>query len=118
MTPSTPTPDERRALSRTLRLLDLFRSVDPNMPLGAAVGFLSIASRSETSVSDLKEVGISRSPATYHAKYLGEHHDRNGRPGKGLVSSCLSMTDRRRRMLSLTSKGELLATQIENVLAP
>ncbi len=117
MTPSTFTADERRALNRTLRLLDLLRVVDPNMPLGAAVSFLCVASRSETSVSDLKEVGISRSPATYHAMYLGEDHDRNGRPGKGLVSSRLSGTDRRRRMLSLTPKGELLALQIESVMA-
>ena len=57
------------------------------------------------------------SPATHHAKYLGEHHDRNGRPGKGLVESRLSGADGRSRMLSLTPKGELLALQIENVMA-
>jgi hypothetical protein len=117
MTPSTLTADEQHAVQRTLRLFEILRELDPNMPLGAAVSFLAIASRSETCVSDLKEVGVTRSPATYHAMYLGEDHDRTGKPGLGLVSSRLAGTDRRRRMLSLTPKGELLAGQIEAVMA-
>jgi DNA-binding MarR family transcriptional regulator len=110
------TPDERRAIHKTLRLFDVIRSVDPTMPMGTVASFLHVAYNEGQSVRDLEVLGFSSSAASNHARYLGEGVSRSGKPGLGLISLRKPTNDHRRGLLSLTPKGEMLAAQIHNVV--
>ena len=109
------TAGERRAIHQTLRLLEVFRSVDPHMPAGAIASFLHVAYNEGQTERDLQTLGISKASANNHARYLGEGTGRDGKPGVGLIAAHQVADDRAKR-LSLTPKGELLALQLANVV--
>ena len=116
MNESNLTADERRAVNKTLRMFDVFRSVDPTMPIGTIASFLHVASNEGLAVRDLEALGFSKASASNHARHLGEGVARAGRQGLGLVAHNLDPKDVRIKRLSLTPKGELLAAQIANVV--
>ena len=56
------TPETKRALSNALQILEVFRSIDPDMPMGEAVSFLMIALGEQPdggglSITELKDHG-------------------------------------------------------------
>ncbi len=110
------TPGQRQAIRKTLRIFDVIRSVDPTMPIATFASFLHIASHEDLAVRDLTVLGFSKAAASNHVKYLGEGIARSGKPGLGLVTAIKPHADHRRRLLSLTPKGELLASQLRNVV--
>lgn len=108
--------ETKRALSKALRTLEVFRTIDPDMPMGAAVSFLMIA-LGETpegglSVTELSKQGdFPLSTASRYVQFLGEV-DRHHRPGKELVSDHVDLMERRKKILRMTPKGKRVAYTI------
>ena len=107
------------ALSRALQLLNIFRDLDSDMPMGEAVSFLLIAA-GETkdggglSVTDLSVKGeFALSSASRYQKSLGKQ-DRHGRAGKEVVE--VLRPDDRSKILRITPKGNRVVAQIINVI--
>ncbi len=110
------TPDERRANHKSLRIFEVLRSVDPLMPIGAAVAFLQVALNEEQSVGELESKDTGRASTSRYGKYLGEGTNRAGKPGLGLLAKRRPNEDHRVRLLSLTPKGEMLVAWLHNVV--
>jgi DNA-binding MarR family transcriptional regulator len=103
---------ERIAIDKSLRVLQLLQSVDPDITLGAALCFLKIAQSDGMSIGDLRTGGeFVQSSATRYAQYLGKGGvDR--RLGVDLVSVTRDPLDGRRKVLRANERGQLLAQQI------
>jgi DNA-binding MarR family transcriptional regulator len=118
MGPTIPTmettpPQSDRSLRSAIELLKVFRSIDPEMTIGAARCFLLIAAEEDLSVADLqKKGGMALSTASRHHRYLGTGEDRHHKPGKGLVVALPSAEDSRRKALRLTPRGEVLLARV------
>lgn len=108
------------ALSRALQVLEIFRTIDPDMPMGEAVSFLMIANGeskdSGLSITELSKMGaFALSSASRYVQALGEV-DRHRRPGHDLVSDHVDPMERRRKILKVTPKGRRVITQIKSAL--
>lgn len=104
---------------RALQVLEVFRTIDPDMPMGTAVSFLMIA-EGETadggglSVTELStQGGFALSSASRYVQALGKV-DRHRRPGHDLVSDHIDPMERRRKILKLTPKGHRVLAQLRN----
>jgi len=114
------TPDTKLALSKALQILEIFRTIDPDMPMGEAVSFLMIANgetkESGISITELSKLGdFALSSASRYVQALGEM-DRHRRPGHELVSDQVDPMERRRKVLRTTSKGRRIVNQIRSTL--
>jgi len=108
--------EERVALSKALQVLDLVRSIDADMPITAARCFLTVAALDNPSVGDVERAGgFSRSNASRLWNYLGKRA-RGGKPGQDLVDEHRDPLDNRKKILRLTPRGELVVTQLRNIL--
>lgn len=108
------------SVHKALQVLEVFRAIDPDMPMGTAVSFLMIAN-GETdegglSVTELSKQGdFALSSASRYVQNLGEM-DRHRRPGHDLVSDRVDPMERRRKVLKLTAKGKRVLNQIRNAI--
>lgn len=117
---SSDKTDTKISVHRALQVLEVFRAIDPDMPMGTAVSFLMIAD-GETpdgglSVTELStRGGFALSSASRYVQALAEM-DRHRRPGHDLVTDHVDPMERRRKVLKLTPKGKRILTQIRNVI--
>ena len=113
--------DAKIVIGRALRILEVFRAIDPDMPMGEAVSFLLIAngeSREGGGLSVTKlgtQGGFVLSSASRYVQALGKA-DRHKRPGHELVSDLRDRADDRRKILRLTPKGNRIITQIRSAI--
>lgn len=108
--------DDRVALGRALRLLEVFRSIDPRMAVEAATGFIQIVLDNGTTMAAVsKRMGIGPSLASHYFQYLGKI-DRHRKLGLDLIDDCINPPDRREKILKPTPRGELLISQLVNML--
>lgn len=112
--------DTKVSISKALQVLEVFRAIDPDMPMGTAVSFLMIATGESDegglSVTELsKQGGFALSSASRYVQALAEL-DRHRRPGHDLVSDHVDPMERRRKVLKLTPKGKRILAQIRNVI--
>lgn len=118
---SSEKSDTKISISRALQVLEVFRAIDPDMPMGTAVSFLMIADGETAdggglSVTELSNKGgFALSSASRYVQALAEM-DRHRRPGHDLVSDHVDPMERRRKVLKLTPKGKRVLTQIRNVI--
>lgn len=110
----------KAATNRALQILNVFRDIDPDMPMGEAVSLLLIA-LGETkdgggmTVTDLKNQGdFAMSSASRYMKSLGKK-DRHGRAGAEMVSDARDPMDERRKVLRLTAKGRRAVEKIQQL---
>jgi DNA-binding MarR family transcriptional regulator len=108
--------DLRIRISKALQVLGVFRAIDPDMPMGAAVSLLMIANGetadSGLSVTELSKLGdFALSSASRYVQALAEM-DRHHRPGHDLVSDQIDPMERRRKVLKLTPKGKRVVNQL------
>jgi DNA-binding MarR family transcriptional regulator len=116
---TTLTLENRIATVRAKRVLDIFRTLNVNndMPIGEAIAFLQIAmgekaDGSGISVTELaRETDYSLAAASRYAQHLGEL-DRKREPGLKLITDHIAPTERRRKVLRLTSRGRTVLTNI------
>ena len=108
-------------ISRALQILNVFRDLDADMPMGQAVSLLLIA-YGETkeggglTVTDLGEKGdFALSSASRYMKALGRKN-RHGEPGADVVSDARDPLDERRKVLRLTPKGSRIIEKIQQLI--
>lgn len=108
--------ESRMTLNKARQVLEVFRAIDPEMPMGAAVSFLLIAGGDDLSVTELsKQGGFALSSASRYVQSLGEM-DRHHRPGHDLVKDRVDPMERRKKILEVTPRGKRIISQLKAVL--
>ncbi|MGQ9364879.1 MarR family transcriptional regulator [Azospirillum sp. ST 5-10] len=93
------------AVTTIVRVLEAFRTLDPDLPIQYALSFLTIAQNEGISVGELAErLGIAQSSASRNVAALSRWHS-FGKAGLDLVQSQEDPRERRRKIVSLTDKG-------------
>jgi DNA-binding MarR family transcriptional regulator len=97
-------------------LLEEFRKLDPEMPIHFVRGFIEIARRPGLTMRDLgTSLGISQSSTSRMVQALSKWHRLN-KPGHALVEAHEDPAERRRKIITLTPKGERFANAVINQL--
>lgn len=108
-------------LTRFRQGLDMFRTIDNDLPMGAMVVLLEVAARGpRVEVVDIAEsLNMTASSLSRAIASLGEKHwQKNAkRQGLQLVTLEIHPEDRRKRLASLTPKGELFVSSLLAVVA-
>lgn len=113
----------KATISRTLELLELFRSLDPRteMTLGEAISFLLIAKNEQAdgsgiTVTELAQQGnIAMASASRYMRALSTK-DRQGHAGLELVTDQRDPLDDRRKVLRISSKGHRTLQDISKII--
>lgn len=107
--------------NRVLQVLDIFRELDSDMPMGEAVALVVIA-LGETrqdgglTVTELgQRGGFALASASRYMKSLGRKN-RRGEMGHEVVVDVRDPMDDRRKILRLTPKGSRLIARMKNVV--
>jgi DNA-binding MarR family transcriptional regulator len=115
--PSAP-PGRNAEIATAIRLLEAFRRLDPDLPIQYALSFLTIAENEGLSMRDLSErLGIAQSSASRNVAALSEWHS-FGKPGHDLVEAREDPRERRRKIITLTRKGEALIRELRVIVNP
>lgn len=102
-------------LSNLSLAVELFRAMDPEMPLQTVMTYLVVAARDPRPVlmSDLaKKLGIAHSSVTRNVQALSGTN-RHGRRGHGLLHTWVDDKDRRVKWVELTPQGRRTRSLIE-----
>jgi len=95
-----------------LNILEEFRKIDPEMPIQMAVIFLNVAADEGLNMTDLyKRSGVSQASVSRNVAALSKWHRLN-KAGHDLVTTKEDPAERRRKVVFLTPKGQLLAKAI------
>lgn len=98
------------------RVIELFRLVEQEMPAQVIATFLYVAAHKGCHKTALEEdLGLTPASGSRNTDRLWKYH-RLGKPGLDLITKEADPTNRRRTILKLTPKGELLVKQIEEIL--
>ena len=115
--PAAP-PGRNAEIAVAIRLLEAFRRLDPDLPIQDALSFLTIAENEGLSMRDLSErLGIAQSSASRNVAALSEWHS-FGKPGHDLVEAREDPRERRRKIITLTRKGEALIRELRVIVNP
>lgn len=108
--------DGEVSTDRLMRALEVFRELDPDMPIQYALSFLTLARNPGLSIRDLSErLGIAQSSASRNVAALSEWHSFR-KPGHGLIQANEDPRERRRKIVTLTRNGEALLARLEAVM--
>lgn len=101
---------------RLMRVEQLFRLADEEVPAQLVTVFCYIASHNPCHMQAIMEdCGLSANSVSRNTDWLSHTH-RLGKPGMGLITKEVDPCNQRRRIARLTSKGELIASQIKSIL--
>jgi DNA-binding MarR family transcriptional regulator len=101
---------------RLMRVEQLFRLADEEVPAQLVTVFCYIASHNPCHMQAIMEdCGLSANSVSRNTDWLSPTH-RLGKPGMGLITKEVDPLNQRRRIARLTSKGELIASQIKSIL--
>jgi DNA-binding MarR family transcriptional regulator len=115
--PAAP-PGRNAEIAVAIHLLEAFRRLDPDLPIQYALSFLTIAENEGLSMRDLSErLGIAQSSASRNVAALSEWHS-FGKPGHDLVEAREDPRERRRKIITLTRKGEALIRELRVIVNP
>lgn len=99
-----------------MRALEVFRELDPDMPIQYALSFLTLARNPGLSIRDLSErLGIAQSSASRNVAALSEWHSFR-KPGHDLIQAKEDPRERRRKIVTPTPKGEALLARLESIM--
>jgi len=103
-------------VDRLMHILEIFRELDPDMPIQYALSFLTLARNPGLSIRDLADrLGVAQSSASRNVAALSAWHSFR-KPGHDLVVAQEDPRERRRKVVTLTAKGEALLERIAAVL--
>lgn len=106
-----------RQFDRLRRSIDLLRTFDNEIPGQVISVFFYVCSRNGCRMVGIGEaLGIAQSSVSRCTDWLSDYH-RLGKPGMGLIIKKRDAMDQRVRRLWLTPKGELVRTQIKDLLS-
>ena len=101
---------------RLLKVVNLFRLLDREMPGQVIASYLYVASHNHCHKQALEEdLDLTTASSSRNTDWLSDQHRLN-KPGLGLIKKEQDPANRRRQQLSLTSRGEQLLKQIEDLL--
>lgn len=113
--------ESRIAVSKARRVLQVFRELDQNMPIGQAVAFLTIYEGQDNdggglTVTELqKQGGFALSSASRYTNGLAEK-DRRGQEGLHLITNDRDPASDARKILRMTPKGDSLVSSIRTIM--
>lgn len=97
-------------------VLELFRLIEQEMPAQVITTFLYVAAHDNCHKTALEEdLGLTAASGSRNTDRLSKYHRLN-KPGLDLITKEVDPQNRRRQILRLTPKGELLLKQIEEIL--
>jgi DNA-binding MarR family transcriptional regulator len=103
-------------LYRLLKVEQLFRLTDEEVPAQLVTVFCYIASHNPCHMLAIQEdVGLSCNSVSRNTDWLSTTH-RLGKPGMGLITKEVDPINARRKLVSLTPKGQIMADQIKAIL--
>jgi DNA-binding MarR family transcriptional regulator len=101
---------------RVLKVINLLRLLDRELPAQAIATFLYVASHNNCHKTAMEEdLNFSTASGSRNTDWLSKHHRLN-KPGLDLIIKEPDPTNRRRQQLKLSPKGEQLIHQIEELL--
>ncbi len=105
------------ALPTLIRVLEEFRTLDPDLPIQYALSFLTLAQNEGLSMGELAQrLAIAQSSASRNIAALSDWHS-FGKPGLGLVEAREDPRERRRKLVSLTAKGHAFLHRLTALMA-
>ncbi len=103
-------------MERMLRVINLLRLLDRELPAQAMASFLYVASHNPCHKQALEEdLEFTTASGSRNVNWLSDKH-RLKKPGLGLITIERDPSNRRRLLLKLTPKGESLTKQIDLLL--
>ena len=96
--------------------MNVLRKMDSEMPAQLVSALFYIASRKDCHKQALEEdLNLSVAAGSRNTDWLSENH-RLGKKGLGLITKERDQDNKRRLILKLTPKGELLIQQLKEIL--
>lgn len=106
-------PDE---IATVTRVLEAFRTLDPDLPIQYALSLMTIAQNEGMSIGELAErLGIAQSSASRNVAALSRWHS-FGKAGLDLVSAQEDPRERRRKVVALTDKGRAFLEALRGIV--
>ena len=103
-------------LTGLLKIIELFRIMDREVPAQVITTFLYIAAHDNCHKQALEEdLNFTTASSSRNTSWLSDQHRLN-KPGLGLIIKKPDPTNGRRLTLRLTNKGKALVTQIKDLL--
>lgn len=113
--PTRIRPDE---IATVTRVLEAFRTLDPDLPIQYALSFMTIAQNEGISIGELADrLGIAQSSASRNVAALSRWHS-FGKAGLDLVSAQEDPRERRRKVVALTDKGRAFLDALRGIVNP
>lgn len=106
-----------KGLRQLQQAVQLFRDLEAELPTQTVVCFLLIANADEDiPMRDLQSaLDTSSASTTRNVAHLSEHYKPRV-PGLGLVEAYEDLTDRRYKMVRLTTKGKSFRSRLNSVV--
>ncbi|HYD67541.1 winged helix-turn-helix transcriptional regulator [Azospirillum sp.] len=112
-----PARTRHDAVATVTRVLEAFRSLDPDLPIQYALSFLTIAQNEGISIGELAErLGIAQSSASRNVAALSRWHS-FGKAGLDLVQSQEDPRERRRKIVTLTDNGRAFLESLRTIVS-
>ncbi|NYZ12976.1 winged helix DNA-binding protein [Azospirillum sp. RWY-5-1] len=109
-------PTRPEAVATVARVLEAFRTLDPDLPIQYALSFLTIAQNEGLSIGELADhLGIAQSSASRNVAALSRWHS-FGKAGLDLVQSQEDPRERRRKIVTLTDKGRAFLDTLAGII--
>lgn len=107
--------------AKLMKAIDVFHAAtDPDVSIHAFTVFCAVTAQGGKDVDQGEiqaKLSMSSASASRNIQSLGEVHFLKGKPGYALIERRLDPMDNRRRLVSLTAKGEKLLTALTKALA-
>lgn len=101
---------------KLFRVEELFRIKDTEVPAQLVATFCYIASHNPCHLQAINDAtGLSTNSVSRNTDWLSDWH-RLGKPGMGLIKKEVDPTNKRRKIVRLTPRGEGMVRQIKEIL--
>jgi DNA-binding MarR family transcriptional regulator len=99
-----------------LEVINIVRQLDREMPAQVLATLFYVATHDDCHKQALEEdLDFTAASGSRNTDWLSNKH-RLGKPGLGLITKTTDPSNRRRQTLRLTPKGEVLMTQLKEML--
>jgi DNA-binding MarR family transcriptional regulator len=111
-----PTRFQHAQISAVAALLQAFRDIDRDMPSQIALTFTLIMENPGITQAELVKLGqMGTAAVNRHVTVLGPYNKRL-KQGHGLISADVDPNDRRRKLLHLTTEGQMFSNGLVNIM--
>ncbi|WP_313196224.1 helix-turn-helix domain-containing protein [Shinella zoogloeoides] len=110
---TSPTETSKRDAALIVsRVINMLRTLSPDMPMQQADVLLQVALKPGVTMADItKFTGLSQSSVSRNVQAMSKFH-RLGKPGLDLVEAVIDPREPRRRLIFLTTNGKSFITKL------